>query len=303
MTTAKKIDRKPIILVLEGLSGAAMCVTRAGGDPIAVNPRSLDAVEAALAEPFDGLLLTGGGDVDPRLYGEKPHQQVYGVSEVRDYTEWSALDEAARLGVPVFGICRGSQLMAVHNGGRLRQHILGHRSTRHLVHAEDGSRFGRIIGGQADRFVSLHHQVVLRHGDGFRVAARDRAGHIEAIESRDGRCLGVQFHPEMDYGQNPSSRRLFDWLVVAAAKRAGLVEPHRVKVERKPKPKPYVRGEQMTLGFVPAPNKRGSRRMSGVSYTWHCRDCGLKFDHRQDRDDHEWAVCGVGDSQPLGSGS
>jgi putative glutamine amidotransferase len=86
--------RRPRILVLEGLHGAASCVERAGGEAIVVSPRNVQAVDEALAVGFDGLLLTGGGDVDPRLYGEKPHKKVYGVSETRDYTEWWAFGHA-----------------------------------------------------------------------------------------------------------------------------------------------------------------------------------------------------------------
>lgn len=285
MSTAKKIRkpvapvaRKPRILVLEGLTGAAACVRRAGGDPVSVSPRMVDLVEAALAEPFDGLLLTGGGDVDPALYGEKPHPKCYGISPVRDYCEWAALDAAQAAGVPVLGICRGSQLMAVHNGGKLNQHIGGHRGIDHLVFGESGSRFRRIIKGERAMFVSLHHQTVLRHGPGFRVAARDSRGHIEAIESRDGRCLGVQFHPEMDYHSNEPSRRIFDWLVAAAAAHAGLVAPKRV--QRVP----------VRPASAPRPKTRMSR---GVTSRFFCRHCGLEFDRLIDREDHEYWICGT----------
>lgn len=301
------IDRKPRILVLEGLSGAAGCITRAGGIPIVVSPRNVSAVDEAITADFDGLLLTGGGDVDPRLYGEKPHKRVYGVSETRDYTEWMALDEARELGVPVMGICRGHQLMTVHNGGALRQHIEGHRGSSHLVFGDSGARFRRIIGGERAMFVSLHHQVVKRTGKGWRVAARAKDGTIEAVESRDGRCLGVQFHPEMDYGTNEPSRKLFDWLVGEAAKRAGLVKPSRKPV-RKPRSEPRTPRRVERPALAPRPSvitnnaeqmdllielaKRGSRR--GVRYRYFCRGCGMEFDRQHDRDDHETFFHGTG---------
>src|SRR4051812_48636084 len=209
-TMSNQTARKPRVLVLEGLSGSSRCVSRAGGDPIVVNPRDAKAVAQALAAGFDALLLTGGGDVDPRLYGEKPVKQVYGVSETRDRTEWEALDRAAELGVPVLGICRGMQLIAVRNGGRLRQHVRGHRGMDHLVFSEPASRFREIVGGNGvGYFVSLHHQVVLRTGgQGLRVAARATGGTIEAVESKDGRVLGVQFHPEYDAATNDRSRKI-----------------------------------------------------------------------------------------------
>jgi putative glutamine amidotransferase len=272
MTTPTRTRRKPRILVLEGLSDASSCIRQAGGVPVEVSPRDMEGVDEALAAKFDGLLLTGGGDVDPRLYGEKPHKQTYGVSETRDYTEWMALDRAAELGVPVFGICRGMQLMAVHNGGRLKQHVHGHRGTDHLVFAEEGTLFAKALGRpKRGMFISLHHQVVLRHGDGWRVCGRAPNGSIEAIESRDGRCLGVQFHPEYDFNRNEQSRKLFDWLVRAAAKNAGLARPRRA-------PKP--------VHVQPRKPQRSKRGVAPVITRWACGPCGVEFDKRQDRDDH-----------------
>lgn len=296
----KSAPRRPRILVLEGLSGAASCVRRAGGDPIMVNPRNLWQVDKALGEPFDGLLLTGGGDVDPTLYGETAHPKVYGVSATRDYTEWTALNAARDAGVPVLGICRGMQLMAVHNGGVLKQHVSGHRGTPHLVLTQPGSRFRKILKGNGGVFVSLHHQQVLRTGPGWRVGGRDPEGKIEVVESRDGRSLGVQFHPEMDYARNEGSRRLFRWLVVEAAKRAGLPIPRVPRIQRE-QPRQLPRGssgvrartpldDARQLSFDP-PARRVPRRP--IASRWFCRDCGMQFDKQQDRDDHEYWICGT----------
>jgi putative glutamine amidotransferase len=290
--------RAPRVLVLEGLSGSSRCVTRAGGEPITVNPRDVEAVDAALAAPFDALLLTGGGDVDPRLYGEKPHRQVYGVNETRDYTEWSALDRARELGVPVLGICRGMQLMAVQNGGRLKQHVVGHRGMDHVVFTETNSRLRRTLDSPVGTFVSLHHQIVLRTGPGFRVAARAAGGSIEAIESRDGRSLGVQWHPEMDYGTNERSRMIFRWLVREAASRAGLVAPRsrRLPAERQAAPKRRAaqgpRGGQTPLPTRP---KRKRPLQDGVTVSWLCPTCGLRFDSSDDREDHIFWLHGRGE--------
>jgi len=282
--------RRPVVLVLDSYAGdATRAVRRQGAEPITVNPRDIDAVEKALAADWDALLLTGGGDVDPRLYGEKPHRQVYGVNETRDYTEWNALDEALARGAAVLGICRGSQLMAVHNGGRLKQHITGHRNTRHLVLSERGTRFRRNVGNAAI-YTSLHHQIVLRTGSAWRVAARNPEGMIEAVESRDGRCLGVQFHPEMDHERNPSSRAIFRWLVVEAARRADLPKP-KVRRPRKAKPKAKAPAKPTA---APAPKNRKAGQLTlprtsngAMSTFWVCRDCGMQFDRREDRDDHE----------------
>lgn len=284
-------DRAPRVLVLEGLSGSSRCVVRAGGEPIAVNPRNVEAVDDALANGFDALLLTGGGDVDPRLYGEKPRREVYGVSETRDYTEWLALDRAAELGVPVLGICRGMQLMAVHNGGRLKQHVVGHRGIDHVVFTETSSKLRRTLDAPVASFVSLHHQVVLRTGNGFRVAARAAGGSIEAVESRDGRCLGVQFHPEMDYSTNAASRLIFRWLVREAASRAGLPAPRSRRLPAEQQRAPRRRSTQATL---PAPRRKRPTQ-KGVKVSWLCPHCALRFDDSEDREDHIFWVHGKGE--------
>lgn len=295
----KKQDDRPRILVVEGLSGASRCVELSGGKAITVNPRDLWVMDEALLDGFHGLLLTGGGDVDPRLYGEKPHKDVYGVSEVRDYAEWMALDRARELDVPVLGICRGSQLMAVHNGGRLKQHVEGHRGMDHLVFGEPGSLFRRVIRHERGFFRSLHHQVVLRTGAGWRVAARASRGTIEAIESRDGRCLGVQFHPEMDYGTNLESRLIFEWLATESAKRAGLPKPTPRRL-RTPAPakRPARSGKTLTQLRFPdstaAPTRVPQRRSSTMTTTWLCSKCGIRFDEKKDRDDHVYWLHGDG---------
>jgi putative glutamine amidotransferase len=314
---------RPRILVLEGYSASATnAVRRQGADTVKLSPTAVDQIERALFMDgeFDGLLLTGGGDVDPREYGEKPNKKVYGVSEQRDYCELLALDFAREAGIPVLGICRGSQLMAVHNGGALRQHIEGHRSVVHMHFAEPGSLFRRVIRSQEARFTSLHHQVVKRTGKGWRVAARDKDGTIEAIESRDGRCLGVQFHPELDTGHNEASRRIFRWLVLESAARAGLKEPRVRKAPKAKKAKALTMADFERAGFVttgnvtrlkprtpkPTPAKRNRQQLTlhvpdeearkqaragraPVLVSYHCPHCGMRFDHLNDREDHvEW---------------
>jgi putative glutamine amidotransferase len=280
-------SQKPRILVLESAGGSATnAVTRSGALAVRVNPRDIQQLDEALAAKFDGLLLTGGGDVDPRLYGEKPHKQVYGVSETRDYADWTALERAYELGVPIMGICRGMQLIAIHNGGALKQHIEGHRGRSHLVYGENGSRFVRAIRHPRGMFVSLHHQIVRRHGgNGMRVSGRSREGFIEVIENPRRKVLGVQFHPEYDYGTNEESRRLFDWLAASAARGAGLPKPKRTKLNPPPPRRPLAPAARKPL------NTKQRERFSSF---WCCRTCGMKFDERQDRDDHEVWICGDG---------
>lgn len=215
---------RPSILILEGLSGCRACILRAGGLPIEVDPWDSEEV-ARLFElkVIHGMLLTGGGDVDPRLYHRKPHPKVYGVSELRDWSEQSALTLAEQAGIPVMGICRGAQIINVWAGGTLWQHIGGHYGTFPIAPL-DNTRLYKTLGGEAHTVKHLHHQAIKRVAPGFRVAAVSRDRHVEAIESTDGRVLGVQFHPEiLTHAQH--ARRLFRWLVCEAANRAGLPEP------------------------------------------------------------------------------
>jgi putative glutamine amidotransferase len=295
---------RPRILVLEGLSGSERAVMRSGGIPIRVSPRSVEQTVRALeAGLFDGLLLTGGGDVDPRRYGARPHKQVYGVNQTRDELELLALDRAAELNVPVLGICRGMQLINVHAGGKLKQHITGHRGTSHLVVTEDDSTARGATQHVRLKCVSLHHQCILKVGRGFRVTGRALDRTPEIIESTDGRVLGVQYHPEMDFSSNLASANVFDWLVERAASRLGYpfpATPYRPPVVERP----YY--ERQTSAVPRTPRRAGERTRpkdqsatpfgltprkpyrppSDVKVSWLCPKCGLRFEDHDDREDH-----------------
>ena len=279
--------RKPRILVLEGLSASAAAVRRAGGDVTSIAPTSADKVAAALARTdWDGLLLTGGGDVNPRLYHRRPHAKVYGVSQTRDAVETHALAVARDRGVPVFGLCRGMQIQNVEAGGTMRQHIGGHSGTSHSVTPVRGSVF-HAATGERDAVVvtSLHHQECGRIARGYRVVGRAPDGTVEAIESKDGRCIGVQFHPEMDQ-DDEYARDLFRWLVVESAHRAGLAVPAR-PVYVAPassywhgmgaaRPAPVVQSTRVPTVTAPA-----RREWAG----W-CPHDGIRFESSRDLVDH-----------------
>jgi putative glutamine amidotransferase len=282
----KKKARRPKILVLEGLGGSADCVVQAGGDIVEARPHDVAAACSKIdSHDWDGMLLTGGGDVDPRMYGQRPRKEVYGVSENRDLVETYALEVARRLDRPVMGICRGFQIINVEAGGTLRQHVNGHRGTEHAVLSTDRTIF-REYAGLSPTVVSLHHQVAERVAPGYEVTAKAADGTIEAIESTTGRVMAVQFHPEMDYMED-YARGLFRWLVSEAATRAGLPVPAPVakKVE-----KPYGRSRYHSVSKPPAgsphllPRRAGA--MSGVKTSWLCPQCALRFDDQGDRDDH-----------------
>jgi putative glutamine amidotransferase len=167
-----------------------------------------------LLAPFDGLLLVGGGDVDPAAYGAAPDgAQDYGIEHDRDALEIALLREADRLALPTLCICRGMQVMNVACGGTLHQHLpelLGHEHHRrvsgsfdgadHHVRLLAGSLAARAAGELHHATKSHHHQGIDRLGDGLRVTGWAEIDDLpEAIEApRSHFALGVQWHPEAD---------------------------------------------------------------------------------------------------------
>lgn len=291
-------EPRPLVLVLEGLAGASDCARAAGAQTLESSPTNLERVDDLIDNgPWDALLLTGGGDVDPRLYDQRPHGDVYGVSETRDLVETYALEAARARRAPVLGICRGAQIINVEAGGSLRQHVRGHRGTQHRVDTEAGS-VARAAAGARPRVVSLHHQRVERVAPGYSVTGRAPDGTAEAVESEDGRVLGVQFHPEMD-AVEAYARSIFRWLVEAAAERAGLPAPSERPLPARRERQAYSPSRYHT---VRRKRRRGKRdreplsypvdplepriRMSGVRHYWVCPRCGMTFDDMRDRDDH-----------------
>ena len=169
---------------------------------------------ALLLEGVEGILVPGGIDVDPKFYGETRHPKLERTDAGLDEHERAVLDWSAAHGLPVFGICRGHQVLNVYHGGSLVQDIpaqhrsatpVAHRFPRdskepreHAVSVEKGTVFHELFG--EDRLVvnTYHHQAVKRLAPGFRVSARTDDGLAEAIEHEGQRyVLGVQFHPEM----------------------------------------------------------------------------------------------------------
>lgn len=220
----------PRILVLEGLyADTADIIDDCGGIGIEASPWNMTEVEEKIAKGIDGVLLTGGTDVNPKRYGERPCPTTQSPDYTRDYVELAVLDYARKARIPVLGICRGSQIMCVSRGGTLTQDIglytdawFSHTSTQHDVCAADGARtFRQACLGDDMHVISLHHQCVAKPGEGMRIAALSIDGTPEAIESKDGLMLGVQFHPEMDAYNNPQAFGIFRWLVSTAARRMG----------------------------------------------------------------------------------
>jgi putative glutamine amidotransferase len=186
----------------------ADAVVAAGGVPVLLPPASADdAAAAAVVARIDGLVVSGGADVDPALYGEQPHPSTASWREDRDAWETALLRAADAAGLPTLGVCRGMQLMAVAAGGALVQHtpdLVGHEE-----HSPGGDVFGavevttaehsrlRTLVGERLEVGCHHHQTVATH-PGFESAAWAADGSLEAMERSGPRfCVAVQWHPEV----------------------------------------------------------------------------------------------------------
>lgn len=196
-------------------------VVVSGGTPVVLP--AVPNIPGVLAR-LDGLLLVGGGDLDPVRYGAVPHPRNTRVNAVRDDAEMALLAEALAQRLPILGICRGLQLLNVALGGTLHQHvpeIVGHEGhsggegvfARHDVHLRPRCALARALNRTTLNVPSLHHQAIDRLGTGLTACAWSDDGLIEAAELRDHPfTVGVQWHPEAD--EEPG---LFIALVEAAA--------------------------------------------------------------------------------------
>lgn len=150
------------------------------------------------SEGYDGLLLAGGGDIDPSLYGEEDRGSR-SVDRARDDAEMRLCESFARGGKPILGICRGHQVLNVYFGGSLFQHIHRHSdpdgAVFHSAKTEKGSVM-RALFGEAPCVNSFHHQSVKRLGNGLRVTQSSDDGTVEALEHGELPIIGVQWHPE-----------------------------------------------------------------------------------------------------------
>ena len=205
-------------------------VQRAGGEPAIIPPRVMSDDEAVdLLLRFDGLVLVGGGDVDPARYGQTAHEHVYGIESDSDGLELAMARAALITKTPLLAICRGLQVLNVALGGTLHQHMSDHSDVNHgqadlgpghhHVEVSPATRLAKAVGGATiiDVAWSYHHQSVDRLGAGLTVTARSDDDSIEAIEPTeyDGWCIAVQWHPERTADTDPQQQALFDGLITA----------------------------------------------------------------------------------------
>ena len=219
--------------VLGWRQGAVACTTayvdavaRGGGDPVIVPPVFLDDETASMRlSRFDGLLLVGGGDLDPARYGQEARPEVAHISPARDEFEIPVVRAAIARGMPTLCICRGAQVLNVALGGTLHQHISdredlvarrnadGSDGVLHEVRAQPGSRVMKAMGVERARTFSHHHQALADLGAGLVPVAWAEDGLLEGVELDDGWVLGLQWHAEATAAADPTQQAIFEALV------------------------------------------------------------------------------------------
>lgn len=243
---------RPLIGISGNFSDGNCCLARgyylsvleAGGVPLIIPPYPHRDRLAAMLDSLDALLLSGGADIDPRYMGDRPDETLlHEINPARDEQELMLVRLAADRQIPILGICRGIQTMAVAFGGKVHQDIyaalgeglLGHSQEEergvatHMVNIEHGSLLGNLFGDTL-AVNSFHHQAVSLVPDGFRVTAVATDGVVEAVEAVDGRpMVGVQWHPECFIlkDDNRCMMPLFDWLVREALLYRSAREVHK----------------------------------------------------------------------------
>lgn len=216
---------RPVIAITGPERGAvgprsmvALAVWLYGARPLQLRPSQIDR-----QFNYQGVVVTGGHDIDPVLYAAEPEVEPR-YDALRDELEISVIKDALARGLPLLGICRGAQLLNACLGGSLFQDLRKHRSkTSHrrtllplkTLLVTSGSRLEKMLGAPRKRINSLHNQAIDRVGDKLQVAGRDLDGIVQAIEGPEGGFLvGVQWHPEFLLFM-PRQRRLFGALIHA----------------------------------------------------------------------------------------
>ncbi len=193
-----------------------------GGEPVIL---PIDNKEAMLEAFFkvNGLLLSGGVDIDPKHYGEANNGKSVEICPLMDETEELLIKIAMKADMPILGICRGMQALNVFCGGSLIQDLPSEHGYSvihsislkepafHNITVEKGSLLSEAIGFGTHRINSYHHQAIKELAPGFSIAAIAEDGVIEAVYCRDKKyVLGVQWHPERDYRTVPDSKKIID---------------------------------------------------------------------------------------------
>ncbi len=201
-------------------------VARAGGVPVMVPPiKELYRNAATVLQHFDGVLLPGGGDVDPRRYGqEADDDSLYGIVEAHDELDIAICHAAIELDLPMLALCRGMQVLNVALGGSLVQDIASsdHWMREHTVNLTEGSKIAKVVGTtRLEHCHSVHHQGIDRLAESLVAVGWADDGQMEAVELPSASWIvGTQWHPEDTAPHKPQQQALYDELVRRAAARA-----------------------------------------------------------------------------------
>lgn len=200
-------------------------VIEAGAIPYIIPMNNNEDVIKEQLKLVDGLILSGGHDVNPLLYGEEPNKLLSDIYPERDTFDLTLIEEATKLKMPILGICRGHQILNVSNGGTLYQDLslakdsyIKHNQEKlpsqgtHTVNIEKNSILYSILGDTAI-VNSFHHLSVNKVGKGFKAVAYSKDGVIEAIERNKPFALGIQWHPEMMSQSNKCMLNIFKYFI------------------------------------------------------------------------------------------
>jgi putative glutamine amidotransferase len=202
-------------------------VRRAGGVPVLLPPGGREPGD--WLDLLDALILSGGGDIDPARYGGGPHETLYNIDHERDACEFALLAAALERRLPVFAVCRGMQILNVHLGGTLHEHLpdacgetVQHRAPPrepipHALRILPDSFLGGLLKQKEIQVASWHHQGIKKLGSGLKPAAYAPDGLVEACELPGYPwVVAVQWHPELTAATDPTQQGLFDALVKAS---------------------------------------------------------------------------------------
>ncbi|MBB6450417.1 putative glutamine amidotransferase [Geomicrobium halophilum] len=207
-------------------------ILQSGGVPFVLpNVLQTEKIEK-MVEAIDGLLVTGGGDIDPTLFGEEPHPELREISPLRDRFEMEIIQACLDKDIPILALCRGCQMLNIAAGGDMYQDIYTQKTNQllqhqqraprshgsHYIEVNEGSKLAKIVESTRYKVNSFHHQAVRSMAEGFKVVGTASDGVIEAFESeRHSFVIGVEWHPEnMAIAEDVYSKRLFNAFVKAA---------------------------------------------------------------------------------------
>jgi putative glutamine amidotransferase len=202
-------------------------IRRAGGIPVLLPPGEPHLSQ--LLGRLDGLILAGGGDIDPAFYNGRLHETIYMLDPERDHSELTLVQHVVAAAMPTLGICRGAQVINVALGGTLIEHLpdevgddVAHRlppsrPARHPVAITPDSRLAEVLAADQVDVASWHHQAIRHAAPGLTIVAQAADGTVEAAEmSGHPWLVAIQWHPELSAADDPTQQRLFDALVEAA---------------------------------------------------------------------------------------